>query len=61
MGPALRWSDGSTGARRPSHDEAGNNKHFIEVWLRNSIQVDRMREQEMLARDWIRMDMMKFA
>ena len=30
VGPVLRWSDWSTGARRPSHDEAGNNKHFIE-------------------------------
>ena len=29
MGPALRWSDWSTGARRPSHEEAGNNKHFV--------------------------------
>jgi hypothetical protein len=31
------------------------------VWLRNSIQVDRMREQEMVAKDWMRMDMMKCA
>ena len=59
MGPALRWSDWSTGARRPSHEEAGNNKHFIEVWLRNSIQVDRMREQEMVAGAWMRMEMVK--
>ena len=51
MGPALRWSDWSTGAKRTSNEEAGNNKHFIELWLRNSIQVDRMREQEMVASD----------
>ena len=59
MGPALRWSDWSTGAKRTSNEEAGNNKHFIEVWLRNSIQVDRMREQEMVPSDWESMDKMK--
>ena len=26
--------------------EAGNKKHFIEIWLRKSFQVNRMREEE---------------
>ena len=33
-------------------EEAGNNKHFIDVWLRNSILVERMRGQEMVAEAW---------
>jgi hypothetical protein len=36
--------------------EAGNFKH-IHLWLRNSILLDRMRDQEMVARAWMRMDM----
>ena len=36
--------------------EAGNFKH-IHLWLRNSILVGRMRDQEMVARAWMRMDM----
>ena len=36
---------------------AGNNKPFIDVWVGNSILVGRMREQEMVAGDWLRMEM----
>ena len=53
-GSALRWSLWSTGARTPSHRRRlgfGNNRHFKDVWLMNSILVDRIREQEMVARD----------
>ena len=32
-----------------TQEEGGNFKHFIDVWLRNSILVDRMRGQEMVA------------
>ena len=39
-----------------TQEEAGNFKH-IHLWLRNSILVDRMRDQEMVARAWMRMDM----
>ena len=35
---------------------AGNNKPFIDVWVGNSILVGRMREQEMAAGDWLRME-----
>ena len=45
----------STGARTPSHRrrlEFGNNRHFINVWLRNSILVDRIRKQEMVKEIW---------
>ena len=42
-----------------TQEEAGNNKHFIDVWVRNSSLVDRMREQEMVARDCMRMDKVK--
>ena len=43
-----------------TQEEAGNNKHFfIDVWVRNSILVDRMREQSMVAGDWMRMDKVK--
>ena len=38
---------------------AGNNKPFIDVWVGNSILVGRMREQEMVAGDWLRMDMVR--
>ena len=33
-----------------TQEEPGNCKHFIDVWL------DRMREQGMVARDWMSMD-----
>ena len=33
-----------------------NNKPFIDMWVENSILVGRMREQEMVAGDWLRMD-----
>ena len=36
--------------------EARNNKHFIAMWVRISILVDRMREQQMVAGDSMRMD-----
>ena len=39
-----------------TQEEAGNNKHFIDVWVRNCILVERMREQEMVAGDWMRID-----
>ena len=35
-----------------TQEEAGNFKH-IHLWLRNSILVDRMRGQEMVAEAWI--------
>ena len=34
-----------------TQEEAGNNKHFIDVKVRNCILVERMREQEMVAGD----------
>ena len=37
----------------------GNSKPFIDVWVGNSILVGRMREQEMVAGDWLRMDMVR--
>ena len=40
-----------------TQEEAGNNKHFIYVWVRNRSLVDRVREQEMVAGDWMKMDM----
>ena len=40
-------------------EEAMNNKHFIAMWVRISILVDRMREQQMVAGDSMRMDMVK--
>ena len=42
-----------------TQEEAGNNKHFIYVWVRNRSLVDRVREQEMVAGDWMRMDKVK--
>ena len=42
-----------------TQEEAGNNKHFIYVWVRNRSLVDRVREQEMVAGDWMRMDKWK--
>jgi hypothetical protein len=38
-----------------AQEEAGNNKLFIDVRLIINILVDRMREQEMMARTWMRM------
>ena len=40
-------------------EEAGNSKHFIAIWVRISILVDRMREQQMVAGDSMRMDKVK--
>ena len=44
-----------------TQEKGWNNKHFIDVWLRNRILVDRMREQEMVAEDWMRVDKLKCA
>ena len=42
-------------------EKGWNNKHFMDFWLRNSILEDRMRDQEMVAWDWMRMDKVKCA
>jgi hypothetical protein len=52
--PDLRWSLWSTGARTPSHRRRLGTKR-TNIWLRNSILVYRIREQEMVARDSMRM------
>ena len=44
----------STGGRT-----AGHINNFLAIWVRNIILVDRMREQEMVARDCMRMDKVK--
>ena len=49
----VRVEDG--GSRTPSHRRKrlgfGNNRHFKDDWLMNTIMVDRIREQEMVAKD----------
>ncbi len=58
MGPAA----GPGGIQRTGHQHTGGAGHinnFLAVWVRNIILVDRMREQEMVAGDWMRMDKVK--
>ena len=42
-----------------TQEEAGNNKHFIDVWVENEVMVDRLRELHLVAGDWIKMEKVK--
>ena len=42
-----------------TQEEAGNNKHFIDLWVENKTMVDRMMEMLLVAGDWIRMENVK--
>jgi len=42
-----------------TQEEAGNNKHFIDVWVRSLFLVDSIRRQSITAKDWVRMHRVK--
>ena len=59
MGPAAGQPEGVQGAGHQHSRGAGHINNFLAVWVRNIILVDRMREHEMVAGDWMRMDKWK--
>jgi hypothetical protein len=60
-GLVVRMEDGTCSQVVSAVEETGNKKLFIDVWLIINIPVDRMREQKMMARTWMRMGKVKFA
>ena len=42
-----------------TQEEAGNNKHFIDVWVENSSLVENIRQLDMVAGEWVRMEKVK--